>query len=152
MITKENKCIKVIQPEKILNALKQNYIPPTTSRELKLKIDGDKKSITSFLNKQLTENWVFSGESSATTYTITTEPTIYTVYTELIPTLSVSAEERFYNLIIKETTIPYVYFDLDNKLRNEANELQTYLELSCGDKREQDISKSIKKNIMRRFE
>lgn len=151
MINKERNRIEVMQADKLLNALEQGYQKPLIDKEIKLKIEGGLAGITKYLNGNLKDSWVFSGDSSVNQYAVTTETTNFKVYTKNIEKLDSEIDDRFSNLILQETESPYVYFDVQKNSANWSSDLQCYLELMQGDKREKEIAESIKQNILRRF-
>jgi hypothetical protein len=59
-------------------------------------------------------------------------------------------EDRFPNLILRETADAYVYLN-DPKEFGWATPVQTYLELSRLDKREKEIAEEVRKVILEPF-
>lgn len=145
--------IRLIQPDKLLDNLRNAYKPPRVTDELKLKLPDGMRP----WKLGLTGINAFSGESSAQKYATTTDPTVYTMYVADIPyllkavNLAKYEEVRFPNLILKETRDAFVYFKDDRFTGPWASPIQTYLELSKLDKREREIAEDVRKVILEPF-
>lgn len=147
IIQRVSKEIKLVQPEKLLEKLKSEYLAPRIQRSIKLKVSDP----STFLRSNLSDkNWIFTGESSASRYTVTTPLKIFSAYVTELKSWEKYTEERFYNLILKKTEDQFVYFDAQKG--NYSSRLQCYLELSQLDKREKEIAQSIKSDILRDFQ
>lgn len=154
IIEKSRNKIRILQSEKLLDRLRDEYRPPKITDELKLKLpDGlDPWKL------RLTGIYAFTGESSAQRYVATTAPTLYSMYvadiTYLLRTADLKKyeEARFPNLILRETLDAFVYFGDMKKTGAWASPIQCYLELSQLDKREREIAKELKKEILGPFE
>ncbi|HEX2925268.1 MAG TPA: hypothetical protein VHP38_03265 [Ruminiclostridium sp.] len=99
ILQKENTGISLLQPQKLLENLKNNYKPPKPVKLLRLKLPGSREEAKAVLNKYLNDSWIWSGESSADCYAPTTQPRELTVfanapYREEILSL---VDIRFYN-------------------------------------------------------
>ena len=150
--------IALIQPEKLLDRLQSGYVPPKPLVTLKLKIPGSSEQVIEKLATELSGTiWMFSGESSASQYTMTTAPSILRAYAFQAGDLSgyrQYEDNRFFNVILESTTEPYIYFDRQTSPKNKrswASRLQTYLELARLDKRERELAESIREDILKEF-
>lgn len=147
IIQRAPKEIKLIQATKFLEKLKSEYLAPKIQGTLKLKVPDP----LGFLRNDLpNKNWIFTGESSASRYTVTTPPKIFSAYVTEFKDWDQYKEERFYNLVLNRTEDQFVYFDAQKD--NYASKLQCYLELSQLDKREKEIAQSIEKDILGAFQ
>ena len=100
IISKDNKKIKLLQPDKLLINLKENYIPPYVQRTIKLDLSEDRTKAHSNLDNLLGKNWIWSGESCAEFYAATTPTRTFTVFTRgsNIPYYTIDdISVRFYN-------------------------------------------------------
>lgn len=148
--------IRLLQPDKLLEKLSENYNPPAVKERVRLKIPGDNKSILKLLSEQsqqLEMPLIASGTSSVTQYIVMQRGDLLTVYCPkvemLLKRLPGSQSDRFPNLEILETEDEPVYFDA----RQEdgfwwASPLQVYMELMVGDKRDQETADQLKALIL----
>lgn len=169
IIEKSPDRIVLLQPEKLLDRLREGYTPAKTLASLKLKIPGTPDEILKTMARELgkKENiWMLSGESSASYYASTTPPAVFRAYSfqsGSLPQYEVTRffsddraeleNDRFYNVVLEGRTEPFIFFDRQTA-RNKvcwASRLQTYLELSNLDKREREIAESIREGILKEF-
>ena len=148
--------IRLLQPDKLLEKLRENYNPPVVKERIRLKIPENNKSILALLSgqsQQLELPLVASGTSSVTRYTVMQRGDLLTVYCPnvemLLKRLPGSQLDRFPNLELLETEDEPVYFDA----RQEdgfwwASPLQVYMELMVGDKRDQETAEQLKTLIL----
>jgi hypothetical protein len=169
IIEKSADRIVLLQPEKLLDRLREGYVPPKNLATLKLKIPGTSEEVLKTLAGELTREgniWMLSGESSAGYYASTTPPAVLRAYSFQAGNLpqyeatrffkdkrSELENTRFFNVVLEGRTEPYIFFDRQiakNKVC-WASRLQTYLELSQMDKREREIAESIREDILQRL-
>jgi hypothetical protein len=148
--------IRLLQPDKLLEKLRENYNPPAVKERIRLKISENNKSILKLLSEQsqqLELPLIASGTSSVTRYTVMQRGDLLTVYCPkvemLLNRLPGSQSDRFPNLELLETEDEPVYFDA----RQEdgfwwASPLQVYMELMVGDKRDQETADQLKALIL----
>lgn len=149
IIEKSSDRIALLQPDKLLDLLRTEYRPPKILETQTLKVPPP---IISFLrNSTMNRKWALTGESSAERYGMTTPSTVLSAYVTDLRAWPQFEETRFYNLELKKTVDSFVYFDIANDSERWASKLQCYLELSRLDKREKEISESIKKDILKEF-
>jgi hypothetical protein len=156
LIVTRAETIRLLQPDKLLEKLCDNYNPPTVKERIRLKISGNSKSILKLLSEnsqQLDLPLIASGTSSVTRYTVMQRGDLLTVYCPkmemLLERLSGNQSDRFPNLELLETEDEPVYFDA----RQEdgfwwASPLQVYMELMVGDKRDQETAEQLKALIL----
>lgn len=145
--------IKLIQPDKLLNNLIDNYTLPIPYQTIRLKLPVETDKAKSILENMFEKNWMFSGESSLPKYAISTPTNNYTVYANDFSNAFNFAEyinERFYNYTIYlfGDKYNYIYFNSKN---NYASKLQCLLELMKLGKREKEIGEDIKEEILNEF-
>jgi hypothetical protein len=156
LIVTRAETIRLLQPDKLLEKLSENYSPPAVKERIRLKIPENNKSILKMLSKQsqqLKLPLIASGTSSVTRYTVMQRGDLLTVYCPkmemLLNRLPGSQSDRFPNLELLETDDETVYFDA----RQEdgfwwASPLQVYMELMAGDKRDQETAEQLKDLIL----
>ncbi len=153
IIDRSNNRITLIQPEKLLDQLKDSYSNPKPITSMKLKLPAEGRELLNFISSELNGmTWMVSGESSILKYAATTESNVLKIYSDLGDHLGSYKDNRFYNTIIESIDAPYVFF---NKREEDSifwsSQLQTYLELSKLDKREKEIAETIRANILKEF-
>jgi hypothetical protein len=156
LIITRNETIRLLQPDKLLEKLRENYNPPVVKERIRLKIPENNTSILKLLSEQsqqLELPLIASGTSSVTRYTVMQRGDLLTVYCPkvemLLERLPGSQSDRFPNLELLETEDEPVYFDA----RQEdgfwwASPLQVYMELMVGDKRDQETAEQLKALIL----
>ena len=156
LIVTRAETIRLLQPDKLLEKLSENYSPPVVKKRIRLKISENNKSILKLLSEQsqqLELPLIASGTSSVTRYTVMQRGDLLTVYCPkvemLLNRLPGSQSDRFPNLELLETDEETVYFDA----RQEdgfwwTSPLQVYMELMAGDKRDQETAEQLKDLIL----
>jgi len=139
--------IRLLQLDKLLEKLSQNYAPPNITERVRLKVPESREKIQevlSELSQTLDLPLVATGTSSVERYAVMQRGNLLSVYCPrlegLLERLPGSETDRFPNLELVETEDETVYFDA----RQEGNfwwasPVQVYLELMAGDKRDQEI-------------
>jgi len=152
--------IRLLQPEKLLEKLYENYDPPTVRERVRLKLSEESGKVLELLSKQsqaLDLPLVASGTSSVSQYAVMQRGDLLSVYCPrlegLLELLPGSQTDRFPNLELVETDDETVYFDA----RQEggfwwASPVQVYLELMAGDKRDQETAEQVKSFLTKDFE
>ena len=156
LIITRNETIRLLQPDKLLEKLWENYNPPVVKKRVRLKIPETNEPILKLLSEQsqqLEMPLIASGTSSVARYTVMQRGDLLTVYCPkvemLLKRLPGSQSDRFPNLELLETEDEPVYFDA----RQEdgfwwASPLQVYMELMVGDKRDQETAEQLKTLIL----
>ncbi len=144
LVDRANEKIRIIQPEKLLDRLRENYKPPQIAEELLCKYEDVR-------NRLLTSRIVvWSGESSADCWYVSFIPSkIRRIYVTTLKGFEQGADDRFADTILQMTDNPWVYFDPAKE--NRASLIQCYLELSRLERREQEASDELRKMILEPF-
>lgn len=154
LIVEKGDRIRVLQPEKLLTSLRDQYRPPETVESVPLNLPEDRAERETLLTELLSGVlWVWSGETSAERYVTTTPSQEDDAYTRELPLdddrIDTYRDQRFYNCILHESREDFLYFGHDG---HWASEVQTYLDLMQGDKREREIALDLKNRILNRFD
>ena len=156
LIITRTEAIRLLQLDKLLEKLCENYNPPVVKERIRLKIPENNKSILKLLSEQsqqLKLPLIASGTSSVTRCTVMQRGDLLTVYCPkvemLLERLPGNQSDRFPNLELLETEDEPVYFDA----RQEggfwwASPLKVYMELMVGDKRDQETAEQLKALIL----
>ncbi len=141
--------IKLLQPDKLLQKLVENFSPPKFKSETRLKADDVQKYICESSARAFSPKFVFSGESSVQRYAIATTPQIYTVYASQSLLFDKPSSDPFFNLVIREAVDDAPFFASTNFNNcSWAGLTQTYLELMTSDKRGKELAEPIKGIIL----
>lgn len=159
LIVERNDNIRLLQPDKLLEKLSENYTTPNIKERVRIKISEDSETIRELLVKlSQVQNIpiVASGTSSVTQYAAMQRGDLLTVYCPsieaLIRQIPGNQTDRFQNLELVETEDETAYFDA----RQEGNfwwasPIQAYLELMVGDKRDRETAEQLKTFLLRGF-
>ena len=149
--------IRLLQPDKLLEKLSQNYIATNIKSEIRLKVQAEGETLQQLLRRlsqEIDVPIVATGVSSVGQYAVMQRGDLLSVY---CPSLEVLAErlpgsrtDRFPNLEIIETDDETVFFDA----RNDegfwwASSVQAYLELMSGDKRDKETAEQVRSLILK---
>ena len=155
IVTREG-TIRLLQPDKLLKKLRENYDPPAVKERVRLKISEESGKVWKLLSKQsqtLDLPLMASGTSSVARYAVMQRGDLLSVYCPkvemLLERLPGSQSDRFPNLELLATEDETVYFDA----RREgdfwwASPVQVYLELMAGDKRDRETAEQLKTLIL----
>jgi len=157
LIVSRNGGIRLLQADKLLEKLAENYAPPNTTKRVRLKIQNDSNEIRGLLaglSQGSGLSVVATGTSSVARYAVMQRGDMLSVYcnkmNDVVDRLPRSSEtDRFPNLELIETEDETLYFDA----REEdgfmwASPVQVYLELKAGDKRDQETAEQLKLSII----
>ncbi len=157
LIVERKDIIRLIQPDKLLEKLSDNYTPPKIKERVRLKVSEESETIGEILSKrsqELSLPIVAAGTSSVGQYAVMQRGDVLSVYCPglemLLEQLPGSQADRFPNLELIETEDETVYFDA----RQEGNSwwvspVQVYLELMTGDKRDRETAEQVKSLLLR---
>lgn len=140
--------IRLIQPNILLDKLTEGYRKPEILSSTYLKLPENRLEAKKILDNAIgINNWILTGESSAEKYTSTTPENIRRIYcsTSVVKSLESYIDNKFYNYILFYTRDKYIFFDSQGYY---SSRIQTFFELSMLDKREKEIAKDIKKDIL----
>jgi hypothetical protein len=156
LIIERKDAIRLLQPDKLLEKLTDNYEPPKIKDRVRLKIPETSVKLRELLFQQSRElgiPFVMAGTSSVAQFAVMQRGDLLSIYCPRLETvldrLSGSQSDRFPNLELIETEDETVYFDA----RQEGNSLwaspvQVYLELMAGDKRDQETAEQVKELLL----
>ncbi len=148
--------IRILQGDKLLDQLQQNYEPPKV-RRVRLKVNCAFEQLPEFLSTRLDESTgpiVATGLSSVSRYaTMQREETI-SLYCPKVNRVKNALDgresERFPNLELLETSEQPLYFDARREVGFDwASPVQTYLELMRGDKRDRETADQVRDFVRR---
>ena len=152
--------IRLQQPDKLLEKLSENYVPPEIKEQVRLKVSEGSGTIRELLLKQSQElglPLVAKGTSSVAQFAVMQRGDVLSVYCPrlemLLEQLSGNQSDRFPNLELVETDDETVYFDA----RQEGDfwwtsPVQVYLELMAGDKRDRETAEQVKSFLLAHLE
>jgi hypothetical protein len=147
----------LLQPEKLLDLLAENYELPTVSRTFRGKCAIPPEELRMRLavwadRRQNGTRVIPTGASSAEAYADMAREPMQSFYCtdidEAITSLSSDVREtdRFANVTLLGTRDDFVYFDRRPGL--VASPIQTYLELTAGDTRERETAGQVRRVIL----
>jgi hypothetical protein len=148
MIEKQRGNIRVLQPEALLDRLRDGYVEPRLMRTVRLKLPA--LSIEA-VSRCFGPSWVWSGSASATEYAITTRQQQPVVYTKSIDDDRATEfrDERFFNCVARQTRDSFVFFDARDQ--HVASPIEAYLVLSRGGKRDREVAEEIRERLLQPF-
>lgn len=149
--------IRLLQYDKLLQKLVDNYEPPIIKRRALLKFPGAVEDVTDYFRNDAMESWmpfVATGLSSVGRYAVMQRGELVSIYCpsldELREELFEFEDDRFPNIELLETTDETVYFDgrQEEMLLFWASPVQVFLELMAGDKRDRETAEQVKLYIL----
>jgi len=148
--------IRLLQPDKLLEKLSQNYVPPNIKNRIRLKVQEEGEALRQLLRRQSQELGlpiVAAGTSSVGQYAVMQRGDLLSVYCPrlemLRDRLPGSQTDRFPNIELIETDVETVYFDARQVEEFWwASPVQVYLELMAGDKRDRETAEQVKSLIL----
>jgi len=160
LIVERKGIIRLLQPDKLLEKLSENYVPPNIKGRARFKVSQGSGTIRELLLQQSQASGlplVATGTSSVPLYAVMQRGDMLSIYCPrlemLLERLSGSQSDRFPNLELVETEDETVYFDA----RQEGNfwwasPMQVYLALMAGDKRDQETAEQVKSYILKNLQ
>lgn len=158
LITDRQNGVSLLQADKLLDRLSESYDPPSITRQVRMKIDCDRKELLRLIreNSDMAKvPVVATGLTSVSRYAIMQRDDILSVYcpraAALLEQLPGKEDDRFPNFELLETEEQPVYFDAradDGFLW--ASPLQTWLELIAGDKRDRETAEQVRSYLLKR--
>jgi hypothetical protein len=148
--------IRLLQWDKLLQKLSENYTPPNIKERIRRKVPEEIGTVRDLLRKESQElriPLVATGISSVGQYAVMQRGDLSSIYCPrldmLLERLPGSRSDRFPNLELVETEDETVYFDCRQEGKFWwASPVQVYLELMAGDKRDQETAEQVKSYIM----
>ena len=160
LIIERKGTIRLLQPDKLLEKLRENYVASKITERVRLKVPEENERLRALLLKQAQElnmPLIAAGIASVGRYAVMQRGDVLSVYCPrldvLLKRLSGSQSDRFPNLELIETEDETVYFDA----RQEGNfwwasPVQVYLELMAGDKRDRETAEQVKSFLLKHLE
>jgi hypothetical protein len=157
LVVSEKPDIRVIQPEKLLEKMNDNYEPVSRENRIERKVDCSLDQLASRLadvSRELKIPLVATGLSSAMRYTSMQRGDMICVYCpspeKILASLRLCNSHQFPNLQIFASSNEWLYFDAraDTNGFAWASPVQTWLELMQGDKRDQEMAEQVRKSIL----
>ena len=160
IIGRKNGTSRLLQPDKLLEKLSQNYAPPDINDKIRMKVHAEAETLQQLLLRQSQELGlpiVASGISSVGQYAVMQRGDLLSVYCPrlemLLERLNGSRTDRFPNVELIETDDETVYFDArENAEFWWASPVQVYLELMAGDKRDRETAEQVKSFVLKGVE
>jgi hypothetical protein len=147
--------LRLLQPEKLLDALATNFQAPIVRQQFTAKWAADEMALEDLLQnwrRDTGERVIRTGTSSSDRYATMAREAVTRYYctdlTSVLQCLGASAREtdRFPDFQLLETDDPTVCFDMRDDII--ASPLQSYLELNAGDKRERETAEQIRQRLL----
>jgi hypothetical protein len=147
--------LRLLQPEKLLDLLADNYTLPAVSRAFRGKCGLGPKELRMRLQgweERSAARVVLTGASSTEAYAVMAREPVQSFYCSdldgAVKSLGddVRETDRFANVTLLETQDDFVYFDRRPGLW--ASPIQSYLELLAGDKRERETAEQVRRLIL----
>jgi hypothetical protein len=143
--------LRLLQPEKLLDFLASNYVPPATGGTLRGKSRLSPDELRDAFGRAKAKV-VRTGFGSVGSYAVMAREAMQYFYTtDLVSARralggAFEPTDRFANVTLTETKDETVYFDARPGL--VASPVQTYLELVTGDKRSQETAEQLRRVIL----
>ncbi|MFV2082575.1 MAG: type IV toxin-antitoxin system AbiEi family antitoxin [bacterium] len=152
--------IRLLQPEKLLEKLRDNYEPPYSKERISLKVREGNENIRELLfnlSQTLNLPLVATGLASVNRYAVMQRGDMLSVYCPrvemLLEELAGDQTDRFPDIELIETVDEKIYFDARQEGEFRwASPVQVYLELMAGDKRDQETAEQVKSVLLRDLE
>jgi hypothetical protein len=160
LIIERKGMIRLLQPDKLLEQLSQNYVAPNINDRIRMKVQAEAETFRQLLRRQSQELGlpiVAAGISSVGQYAVMQRGDLLTVYCPKLETLLErlpgSRTDRFPNVELIETDDETVYFDAREGTEFRwASPVQVYLELMAGDKRDRETAEQVRSLILKDIE
>jgi len=154
LVRREGQRILLVQPDELLDRLARSYRPSRLWRKYDLRTDLPIEEI--FRRCQDTVSLTLTGAASMSEYAVGGRGDTTAVYCDRIPklrdALGIAWDEtdRFPDLRVIETRDKELYFD-SRRGRDGvvyASEIQAFIELSGGDKRDQQMAQQVREKLL----
>ena len=161
MIARATDGLRLIQPDKLMDALAENYRTPEVIARLVGKANVSETALLQGITKAAAlrkERLVLTGASSVGRYAVVGRESMFSFYCETDPaallkdiSASIDLENPFPNLELLWTEDERVFFDRRDTRDNRvfASPVQTWLELQKGDKRDQEAAAELRASMLR---
>ncbi len=160
IVGRDSSGTKLLQPEKLLERLVENYTTPKMRRTVNWKLPASVSGMTEedILKKAFASSIpaVITGAGSVSRYAVMQSGGTVLIYCAdlegWLADLPGGQSERFPSISVMETEEASVYFDSRPEAGKVwASPVQTYLELMAGDKRDRETALQVKAAILRQL-
>ncbi|MBL8813148.1 MAG: hypothetical protein JNM43_23470 [Planctomycetaceae bacterium] len=156
LVVKQSGSISLIDAGRLLDQLGSNWKKPGLQSREAVRIPSGTEWVGA-LSSDSTLKWAVAGESSATRYTMFSQggPRMLAVSDAALAQKLLNAKREpvrsFADLDLIETTAPDFYFgsEIDDDGIHWASQVQTWLELQCGDARQQEAAQDLRGRILK---
>jgi hypothetical protein len=147
--------LRLLQPEKLLDFLAANYVPPEVNRTFRGRCELQPEALRERLAKMaasIGERVVLTGASSVEAYAKMAQEPMQSFYCTDIDKIvtnmdgDIQETDHFANVTFQETRDDFVYFDRRAGL--VSSPIQAYLELVKGDNREKETADQVRRVIL----
>lgn len=145
--------IRVLQPDRLLDLLLENYRAPVVRRRLRIKVTDREGTLRQFAWNARESDVYVAGDLPSRYVVLPTTDDVTRVYASSLGAVTEGVEfeedSRFPNVELVEIEDQTVYFDLDEEDGFPwISALQTYLILASGGKREQEAAAQIRPDLI----
>ena len=145
--------IRVLQPDRLLEVLLENYRTPVVRRRLPIKVTDREGNLRQFARNARKSDVYVAGDLPSRYVVLPTTDDVTRVYASSLGAVTEGVEfeeySRFPNVELVEIEDQTVYFDLDEEDGIPwISALQTYLILASGGKREQEAAAQIRPDLI----
>ncbi len=157
LIIERSGVIRLLQAEKLLSQLVENYQPPHFVRRKRMKVKLTGPKLWRLLRDRSADTAIplaATGLSSVGRYAVMARDDVLSLYCprpdQLQQALGAIETDQFPNVELIETEDEPLFFDArEEDAIPWASPLQTYLELMAGDKRDQEVAQQVKSLLLR---
>lgn len=153
--------IRLLQPDKLLDRLGENYRPAKTRERYVGRVAVSERELAQALTdaaRRIGSRFILTGAASASQYAVLAAEPVVAAYCDRTPGELLSAfgadfqrTDRFPNVDLAWPTETPVYFDPMEKAGvSYASPVQSYLELMAGDKRQRETAEQVRTYVLRR--
>jgi hypothetical protein len=145
--------IRVLQPDRLLDLLLENYRAPVVGRRLQIKVTDREGTFRQFARNARESNVYVAGDLPSRYVVLPTTDDVRRIYASSVEAVTEGVEfeeySRFPNVELVEVEDQTVYFDPDEENGFPwISALQTYLILASGGKREQEAAAQIRPDLI----
>ncbi len=145
--------IRVLQPDRLLEVLLENYRAPAVGRRVRIKVAYLEGTLRRFARNARESDVYVAGDLPSRYVVLPTTDDVTRVYTSSVEAVKEGVEfeeyPRFPNVELVEVEDQTVYFDSDEEDGFPwISALQTYLILASGGKREQEAAAQIRPDLI----
>ncbi|MBV9997935.1 MAG: hypothetical protein JO015_02370 [Verrucomicrobia bacterium] len=156
IVSRPDREILLVQPDKLLEKLAANFIEAKQWPSFRAKVHAEGDLLLSLLLRssgELNVPIAATGKASVSQYAVMQRGPVLSTYCPapeaLLERLSANPTDRFPNLELIQTNEPFLYFDARTEQGFPwASPIQVYLELMAGDKRDRETAEQVRDFIL----